>query len=386
VNSYGLLYSEIGALTAPRPQFVCNADADRGFPMDAVTEMVGKMREIYRLYKAEEALDLAVVPGGHADTEAIRLPVYSFFLKELLGIETPVAAEGPVDEPPLEKLVCHVNGLPLEDRLARIDEELVPAHAAPQATQGRIQELTARLRDDVFRAFPKEAAALAPAWSEPTTLQGRTIRKVSFNSYEDLRVRAIYSLPAGTARGRLPGLLVIDHRRGIPVWGNEQPWERNQWGERAVLIVETLDRGSRALELNLRSFSDNDPLHHLKRQAMVAGTTLESMQVYEVLRSLEFLRSLPEVDSSSITVAGKGEDGVNGLYAALLNGKVARIVLGTPPASHRQGPIYLNVLRYTDIPEVIALMGGKVRLYGEVPPALVLPKARLGTSLADCLR
>ena len=57
---------------------------------------------------------------------------------------------------------------------------------------------------------------------------------------------------------RLPALLIVDHRKGIPVWGNEQPLERNQWGNRAVLVVETLDRGSRALEQNLRSFTDDD--------------------------------------------------------------------------------------------------------------------------------
>ena len=400
VNSYGLLYSEVGALTAPRAQLVCNADADRGFPLDAVTEMVEKMREVYRLYKAEGAVGLAVVPGVHGDFEAIRLPVYSFFLKELLGIDTPIAAEGPVDQPPAEKLVCFSDGLPVEDRLARIDEELVPAHVfslepvSPPAGERRIRELTGLLRNEVFRGFPKEHAAPAPAWSESETVQGRTLRKVSFNAYDDLRVRGIYSLPANAPPGaRLPGLLVVDHRRGIPVWGNEQPLERNQWGERAVLIVETLDRGSRALEQNLRSFSDDDPLHHMKRQAMVAGTTLESMQVYEVLRSLAFLRSLPEVDHSRITIAGKGETGMNGLYAALLDGQVARIVLGTPPSSHRQGPTYLNVLRYTDIPEVIALMSGKVRLYGEIPPALEPYLAKSGrqkplpgTSLADCLR
>jgi hypothetical protein len=177
------------------------------------------------------------------------------------------------------------------------------------------------------------------------------------------------------------------------VWGNEQPIERNQWGNRAVLIVETLDLGSRALEQNLRSFSDDDALHHMKRQAMVAGTSLESMQVYEVLRSLEFLRSLPEVDPHQVTVAGKGESGVNGLYAALLDGNVTRIVLGAPPVSHRQGPTYLDVLRYTDIPEVIALMSDRVRLYGEIPAGIEMHlasagsgKSLRGTSLADCLR
>jgi len=225
-------------------------------------------------------------------------------------------------------------------------------------------------------------------------VQGRRIRKVSFKGYQDLQVRGTYSLPAKMTMGaRLPGVLVVDHRRGIPVWGNEQPLERNQWGERAVLIVETLDRGSRALEQNLRSYNDNDLVHHMKRQAMVAGTTVESMQLYEVLRSLEFLRSLGEVEGGRITIAGRGESGVNGLYAALLDGKVARVVLGTPPASHREGPTYLGILRYTDIPEVIALMGQKVRLYGEIPPAIGAYAAGgkgrgivMGASLAECLR
>ena len=106
-------------------------------------------------------------------------------------------------------------------------------------------------------------------------------------------------------REQLPVILLVDHRKGIPVWGNEQPLERNQWADRAVLTVETLDRGSRALEQNLRSFTDDDLLHHMKRQAMVAGTTLESMQVYEVLRSLELLRSLPDADAGRITILGK---------------------------------------------------------------------------------
>jgi cephalosporin-C deacetylase-like acetyl esterase len=400
VNSHGLLYSEIGALTAPRAQLLCNAEADRGFPMDAFNEMVDKMREIYRICNADGALRTAVVPGGHADTEAIRLPVYSFFLKEFLGIDTPVTAEGPVDKPPVERLVAFQDGYPLEERLTRIDEELITLHAysleprPAQTRQKRITELTGQLRSEVFRYFPKEAALPDAVWGEPSTFQGRTIRKVSFRSFEDLRVRAIFSVPANMEPGtKLPGVLVVDHRKGIPVWGNEQPLEGNRWGRRAVLITETLDKGSRALEQNLRSFSDDDPLHHMKRQAMVAGTTLESMQVYEILRSLEFLRSQPGVDSARISILGKGESGVNGLYASLLDGNVERAILWSPPASHKQGPHYLGILRYTDIPEVVALMGAKVRLYGETPLVLRsffakagLEKMVLGSSLADCLR
>lgn len=125
VNTYGLLYSEIGALIAPRAQLQCNADADPAFPMDAFNELIGKMKEVYRLYKAESALRTAVAPGGHNDTEAIRLPVYSFFLKEFLGVDAPLSQEDPVDEPARELLACYRQGLPLDERLSRIDEELI---------------------------------------------------------------------------------------------------------------------------------------------------------------------------------------------------------------------------------------------------------------------
>jgi hypothetical protein len=374
-----MLYSEVGALIAPRAQLLANADADRGFPMDAFDELVAKMREIYRLYGADSALRTAVTTGGHSDTEAIRLPVYAFFLKEFLGSEASIAAEGPVDLPPRESLACFRDGLPLDERLTRIDEEFVPkTHLA------RLPELITALRSEVFRYFPEKGLPFDAEWGAPATEQGRTVRQVSFTSFEGLRVRAIYSLPAGWTK-RLPALLVVDDRKGIRVWGNEQPLERNQWGDRAVLIVETLDRGTRALEQNLRSFVDDDALHHMKRQAMVAGTTLESMQVYEILRSLEFLRRLPEADPARITITGKSESGINALYAALLDEKIDRIVLGSPSASHRQGPHYLGILKYTDIANTIGLLEKKVRLYGDIPDAL-RNRAAICDSIARCLR
>jgi hypothetical protein len=103
---------------------------------------------------------------------------------------------------------------------------------------------------------------------------------------------------------------------------------------------------------------------------MVMGTTLESMQVYELLRSLALLRSLPEVDPANVMIVGRGVTGINGAYAALLDGNVRRVVISSPPASHREGPCYLGILRFTDVPELLALMHGRVRLYGEIPSVL----------------
>ncbi|MBI4906329.1 MAG: acetylxylan esterase [Acidobacteria bacterium] len=369
VNSYGLFYSEIGALIAPRVQLQCNADADTGFPMNTFNEMMSKMGEIYSLYKAPEALRASVTPGGHSDVEAIRLPVYSFFLDQFLGKRSPLTAEGPVEIPDNAALVCYRNGLPLNERLSRIDEELFPGTGARPKDAAT---LASTLREEVFRYFPAAGAEqpIEPQWGAETIAQGRRIRPVTFTAFEGLRVKATLSLPADGEARALPALVIADHRRGIPVWGNEQPLERNQWGRQAVLLVETVDRGSRVLERNLRSFADDDPVHHMRRQAMVAGTTIESMQVYELMRAVALLRTLPSVDAARIAVTGKAEMGISAMYAALLDGRVARVILHSPLASHRQGPHYLSVLRYTDVPGTAAVLAGKLSGYGEIPASL----------------
>ena len=72
------------------------------------------------------------------------------------------------------------------------------------------------------------------------------------------------------------------------------------------------------------------------------------------------------------------------MYAALLDGNAHRVILQSPPASHVQGPHYLGVLRYTDIPETAELIGDKLRIYGEVPDPL--RSASVCSSLVECLR
>jgi hypothetical protein len=47
-----------------------------------------------------------------------------------------------------------------------------------------------------------------------------------------------------------------------------------------------------------------------------------------------------------------------------------------------QGPHYLGVLRYTDVPEVARSFGARLRVYGEAPPEF---PGRCG-SLPECLR
>jgi hypothetical protein len=89
---------------------------------------------------------------------------------------------------------------------------------------------------------------------------------------------------------------------------------------------------------------------------MLLGQTLEGMRVWDIRRALETVRQ-PDVlgTGARITLAGEGVQGVNALYASLFAGPVETVELTAPPASHRSGPDYLNVLRHLDVPQAVAM-------------------------------
>jgi hypothetical protein len=75
--------------------------------------------------------------------------------------------------------------------------------------------------------------------------------------------------------------------------------------------------------------------------------------VWVILRSIEWLAADRQVDASSLSLYGKKEMGILTVYAGLLDSRVSQVILNEPPSSHWNGPALLNVLRVTDIPEVV---------------------------------
>src|SRR5207249_6869919 len=55
-------------------------------------------------------------------------------------------------------------------------------------------------------------------------------------------------------------------------------------------------------------------------------------------------------------VIGKAQSGIIAAYAALFEPTITEVVIVDPPASHHDGPIFLNVLRVLDTPEALGLL------------------------------
>ncbi|MEZ5354929.1 MAG: hypothetical protein R2762_20020, partial [Bryobacteraceae bacterium] len=111
------------------------------------------------------------------------------------------------------------------------------------------------------------------------------------------------------------------------------------------------------------------------RNAMHTGLTVDMMRLWDVQRGIEALRAESQVDPARIMVMGSGVSGALALYAAILDPAVAQVTLIDPPESHLHGPVFLNVMRHTDLPEAAALLAPRrLNFYARMPAAYELTR------------
>ena len=85
INTYGWDFDQVASLIAPRPLLILNTDRDSIFPLNGVTRLHNKIKRIYKLHKKTENLGLVVTPGGHSDSQELRIPAFNWFNKHLKG-------------------------------------------------------------------------------------------------------------------------------------------------------------------------------------------------------------------------------------------------------------------------------------------------------------
>ena len=103
------------------------------------------------------------------------------------------------------------------------------------------------------------------------------------------------------------------------------------------------------------------------RRFYLLGETKDSTQVWDIRRSVQAVRSIAGFDKTKLWLASGGPMAVNTLYASLFEENIARLDLNAPPSTHMDGPTYLNVLRYLDIPQAAAIASerSKVVIYAK---------------------
>jgi hypothetical protein len=83
---------------------------------------------------------------------------------------------------------------------------------------------------------------------------------------------------------------------------------------------------------------------------------VDSCRLADVLATATALIQSKARPVGKIGIIGRGPAGLLAAYAALLEPRLEEVRLVDPPPSHRDGPVFLNVLRVLDVPEALGLI------------------------------
>jgi hypothetical protein len=375
-NVYGFDFPLVSALIAPRPLLVLGGRKDRWFPPAGFRHAFGLAKRVYDLYSVgpEESPRLRLVESsaGHTDPPEFLRECQRWmtkWLKPATAEPSTVGADWQPEAEPAEALAC-LETVPASALNFHVHETWVePAQCqTPRDSNkwsGQRQELIRYLEERVFGWFPKENAPFRTRrLKEGGGYAGEFAEfgDYEFDSEPSVPVRAMVM----RAKSASAPLLV---------WVRRPSEQMNFLALDELLPI--LPRTS-VLVLTPR-FSDRllpaSDFSRLERTAALSGRTVAALRVWDVLRAIAWAGSELGVSAENAEVFGRGEAGVIGLYAALLETRIGHVVVSDLPASHRQGPALLAILRHTDIPEVAAALAPRrLSVLGPSSPAYDLPR------------
>ena len=355
-NTFLVDFPVVGALIAPRPLLICSGRKDGDFPPDGYHEVYRRSKRIFDLYEGNDSERIKEVDDdvGHSDIPLFLKEARQWMHRWLKGDKTPVEIE-PSPKQPREKAedLAVLDALPADAVNYRIQDLFVGRSARPS-------DLVKEIGDKVFRWFPTGKIPFETRVSRDGggwAARYADYKDVTFDTERGVPIRARVLKPKNISKDT-PLLLYVkkagdsiyflDHDELLPVLGRYT----------VVILTPRLTEHP----LTPREYAD------FERSASWIGRTISSMQVWDILRTVEWIAAEEKIPASSITVFGKDGMGVLGLYAGLMDPRIGRVVLQNPPASHVNGPALLNILRITDIPEVAAAFAPrKLSFVGKAP-------------------
>lgn len=386
VNTYRWDFDRVAALVAPRPLLIVNTDKDPIFPIDGVFHLYQSTRRLYDLLGKEGNIGLQVAEGPHKDLQPLNTGAFHWFERFLKGAD-PMATTDEAAKKSLQPEQLKVFAeLPADQHNTKIDHEFVPLAktSTEPPSQGEWSHQRdawmQALKDKAFRAWPTNAAPVSPRFVETIRKDGVTMSAYDFTSQEPFQLRLYIAHREGLKPGDLDlvALHVLD----------DEGWKSfaREYGSRFAKLFDgstSEQTDNEAFESEKKMFAaqkwamayiaprgvgptawtgDTKPQTQRLRRFYLLGETKDSTQVWDIRRAVQAMRSLEGFDKTKLWLASGGSMAVNTMYASLFEDNIARLDLNAPPASHMDGPVYLNVLRYLDIPQAAAMAAERTKV------------------------
>lgn len=364
INLHRWSFSTLAALLAPRPLLLANSDKDPIFPLDGVLRIHRGLRHIYeQVYDAREQLALTITPGPHQDTQEIRVPAFHWIDRWLKGEEQLIRQPATPLFTPQELKVF--DQIPEDQLNTRISELFVPkyeAQAPPSSLEEWgvqrnrwIRELEAR----PFSGWPRRPGPLHTEEIAGAELEGRRVTTYRFSSQPYLPLH-FWVVETDAHAPEDPLIFIPLGQEELPAG---QSASESVASLQSFLSAERLD--SCARNETCVFFAPTgvgptawDPEHttHIRRRFALLGQSLDAMRAWDIRRALQAIREVPELADAPIEIRARGETGLLAVYASIWEPGVKRLLLSSPPSSHRDGPILPFVSRILDVPQALGLL------------------------------
>jgi hypothetical protein len=365
-----------------------NSDADEIFPVPGYRRLVAKVRRIYRLLGAQDKFRVLETKGPHKDTPELRKGAFEWMNRWLKNEKGPVADLDkkyfkPQQLKVLDKTPADAINFTIQESFIKpARPELPKGDAAVRKWwPGQRKQWLRDLRKRVFGGWPAKPPALHVRPAGDVKHQGLRLRAFDFTSEDGVELRLWLLTAAKVAKPKLVVLSAL----GEKDW---QEWVKDLGPafQKPLLLDQSpkldkakFEQNRKTLEGYQWAFAAVAPRGigptrwsgvgtavdtQIRRRFPLLGQTLDGQRVWDVRRGLAVLRGVADLKGAPLWLQGKGDMAGIVLYASLFEPDVKTLDLWHLPASHRSGPIFLNVRRLLDTPQAVALaLPRAVRLY-----------------------
>ncbi len=390
---HGIDHFDLLSLRVPKPTQIDAAIQDY-FPIEGARQTFRDLQALYRIYDAEERVNLVEADEKHGYSLPLREGTYAWMNRWLKDGETD-DAEPPTTIQPDTVLQCTLTGQVVEslggetvftinrDRYRRVGY----TRHVPE-TREDLDTWCEVLREDI-----RDLLVLPPSGGIPNIHIGDTQKNGEITS-----TRVVFESEPGIA---VPGVLLMPQERPssltIAVFGDGKDAHLDD--ER---ILKRLDKGNgvylidpRGVGETISPHGDPDRYYDVYRQetgltytSFMLGKPLLGQRVYDVLRSLDGISAVCGANCPEIHLLGQGRAALMVLFAGALDERVESVtcdrmlvsyesLVVNKYFSHHPTSLIPNVLLSFDLPLVAGLIAPRPLVLDETvdPMKTVLPVA-----------
>ncbi|MBI3644637.1 MAG: acetylxylan esterase [Acidobacteriales bacterium] len=339
----GIDHAELVAMIAPRPVLIGAALRDF-FPIEGTRQTYGELQKVYARLGASERLKMVAFDHEHKYSQPLREATTAWFDRWLKGQENEV--HEPIIEveqestlwcTPTGQVVSSFGGKRLLD-IHQAEAKRLAAELAKRRLQASFRrELAGKVRERLgLSSAPVEvrARALGEARSGDVIIE-----KLVLETEPGIVVPVRVLRPRGVA-ARRPTVVYLRDRDAAA----DDPY-----------VLETLARrGWGVMVADVRGFGETTPHRQVADSRMYCfhprdgkdadfayaasslGRPLLGMRVWDALHVMEYAQSRADVDPKRVVLVGRGWAGLTALFAAVLDGRVARIAVEGVPISYAE--------------------------------------------------